>query len=169
MKAKCQNQDKIRAILVSQQADFKGIDCQIDTYFKVAKGRLKLREGNVEKYLVYYEREDQKGPKQSNVILHKTKPDSSLKEILTASLGVLVIVEKKREIYFLDNVKFHIDDVKGLGYFVEIEAIDYDGTLGKKKLLNQCEHFLKMFDISTSDLISVSYSDLILQRTKNNL
>jgi len=85
-----------------------------------------------------------------------------LKEILTKALGILVVVDKKREIYFIDNVKFHIDIVENLGTFVEIEAIDNDGDIGKEKLLEQCQLYLDMFNIPQKDLISVSYSDLLL-------
>ncbi len=85
-----------------------------------------------------------------------------MKEILTKALGILVVVDKKREIYFIDNVKFHIDAVEGLGTFIEIEAIDNDGDIGKKRLLEQCESFLDLFKIAQEDLISVSYSDLLL-------
>src|SRR3989338_1716527 len=164
IKAKCNDHEKIRAILKSRNADFKGTDHQIDTYFKVNNGRLKLREGNIENFLVFYERENKKGPKQSNVILFKSDPNSSLKEILLTSLGTLVVVDKQREIYFIENVKFHIDTVKNLGTFMEIEAIDIDGSFGKEKLLEQCQNYLDLFGIPKNDLISVSYSDLLLQK-----
>lgn len=164
IKAKCNDHDKIRSVLKSHNADFKGTDHQIDTYFKVNNGRLKLREGNIENFLVFYERENKEGPKQSDVILFKSDPNSSLKEILLTSLGSLVIVDKQREIYFIENVKFHIDTVKNLGTFMEIEAIDTDGTFGKEKLLEQCENYLNLFGIPKNDFISVSYSDLLLQK-----
>ncbi len=164
IKAKCNDHEKIRSILKSRNADFKGTDHQIDTYFKVNNGRLKLREGNIENFLVFYEREDKEGPKQSDVILFKSDPNSSLKEILLSSLGALVVVDKQREIYFIENVKFHIDTVKNLGTFMEIEAIDSDGSFGKEKLLEQCQNYLDLFSVSKNDLISVSYSDLLLQK-----
>ncbi len=82
------------------------------------------------------------------------------------SNGVLTVVDKKREIYFIDNVKFHIDTVQDLGTFMEIEAIDDGGDIGKEKLLQQCNEYLKSFEISESDLISVSYSDLLLEKTE---
>src|SRR3989344_6889758 len=150
IKARCNNHEKIRGILISKDADFKGIDHQIDTYFKVPDGRLKLREGNIENYLIFYEREDKEGPKQSNVILCKTESSSNLKEILTKSLGVLAVVDKQREIYFIDNVKFHLDSVQGLGTFMEIEAIDTTGNIGREKLLDQCNHYLKLFGTQES-------------------
>lgn len=164
IKAKSNNQDTIREILKSRNANFKGIERQIDTYFKINNERLKLREGKIENHLIHYQRENKEGPKQSDVTLFKSDPKSSLKEILTKALGILVIVNKKREIYFIDNVKIHIDVVEDLGTFVEIEAIDNDGTIGKDKLLEQCQFFLDLFKISKEDLISVSYSDLLLQK-----
>lgn len=164
IKARSGNQDEIREILKSRNADFKGVDHQVDTYFKANSGRLKLREGKIENHLIHYQREDKDGPKQSDVILFNSDPKSSLKEILIKSLGVLVIVDKKREIYFIGNVKFHIDTVENLGSFVEIEAIDDDGSIGKDKLLEQCQFFLELFKIPQKDLISVSYSDLLLNQ-----
>ena len=164
IKAKCDDHEKIRGALKSLDADFKGTDRQIDTYFKVSNGRLKLREGNIENYLVYYERENKSGPKRSDVILLKSEPRSPLKEILARAVTPLVVVDKQREIYFVENVKLHIDTVKDLGTFMEIEAIDCDGKLGKEKLLEQCNHYLKLFGIPPENLISVSYSDLLLNK-----
>jgi len=164
IKARSNNQDLIREILKSHHAEFRGVDHQIDTYLKVNSGRLKLREGNIENSLVHYDRENKEGPKQSNVTLFKSDPKSSLKEILTKALGVLVVVDKSREIYFIDNVKFHIDSVKDLGTFVEIEATDADCSIGKNKLLEQCQHYLDLFKIKHENLISNSYSDLLLEK-----
>jgi hypothetical protein len=56
IKARCNNPDKIRTILKSKAAKFKGIDHQIDTYFKVNSGRLKLREGNIENFLIFFQK-----------------------------------------------------------------------------------------------------------------
>ena len=164
IKARSSNQDLIRKILKTHNAEFKGVDHQSDTYFKVNSGRLKLREGNIENSLVHYDREDQSGPKQSNVTFYKSVDKSALKEILTKALGVLVIVDKSREIYFIDNVKFHIDSVKDLGTFVEIEALDAEGSIGKDRLLEQCQYYLDLFKIKQENLISNSYSDLLLEK-----
>ena len=162
-KAICLNPDYVRKTLKDLKADFKGLDHQIDSYFNVKNGRLKLREGTIEKALIFYEREDKKGPKQSNVILYH--PNSSeialLKDILVKTYGISVIVDKKREIYFIENVKFHIDDVENLGSFVEVEAIDSDGSISLQKLQKQCQYYLELLKISKSDLVSNSYSDLL--------
>lgn len=161
IKARTSDPDRIRNILKSKGARFTGIDMQKDTYFDVQTGRLKLREGNIENNLIWYNREDRPGPKRSEVILYRSADPETLKDILSGSMGVKMVVEKKREIYFIDNIKFHIDVVDGLGSFVEIEAIDKEGTLGHEKLKEQCNTYIKMFDIREEDLVSGSYSDIL--------
>ena len=61
-------------------------------------------------------------------------------------------------------MKFHLDRVEGLGTFVEIEAIDQDGTLGEATLRVQCAHYLALLDLSEPDLVRGSYSDLLLDQ-----
>jgi adenylate cyclase class 2 len=78
--------------------------------------------------------------------------------------GIKVIVKKKRKIYFIKNVKFHFDTVENLGTFVEVEAIDDSGYGKVEDLKKQCMKYADLFGIKSSDYISVSYSDLILQR-----
>jgi len=164
IKAKCSNPEPIRSILASHKADFKGIDHQVDTYFKVANGRLKLREGNIENTLIHYNRPNQAGPKNSQVTYQRLPPQTDIKAVLSAAMDILAIVDKKRGIYFMDNVKFHIDEVKGLGAFIEIEAIDETGTIGIERLEKQCAHFMNLFGILEKDLVEVSYSDLIMKK-----
>ncbi|MEO1257930.1 MAG: class IV adenylate cyclase [Bacteroidota bacterium] len=161
IKAHCKNPDKVLAELNKRKAKFIGEDHQVDTYFNVENGRLKLREGNIENALIYYERDNQAGPKNSQVHLYKCGQDSALKDVLTASLKIFKTVDKKRKIFFIGNVKFHLDEVKGLGRFVEIEAIDADGTIGEKVLDEQCRFYLKLFEIKKEDLIENSYADMV--------
>ncbi len=164
IKARSRNANTVRDILRKKNADFKGIDRQVDTYFRVPHGRLKLREGNIENHLIHYFRKNQSGPKKSEVLLYKSTPGSGLKAILETSVGVLTVVDKEREIYFIDNVKFHIDRVQGLGNFIEIEAIDKDGSIPEADLLRQCEFYIDLFGVKKSDLLEDSYSDMILRK-----
>lgn len=164
IKARCADQTAIRAILTSHKAKLKGTYHQVDTYFQANAGRLKLREVNSEQFLVFYEREEAEGPKQSDVTLFKSDPASSLKEILRLSLGILVVVDKQREVYLIENVTFHLDTVENLGTFVEIEVTDDSGVLPKEALMAQCQTYLDLFAIQKEDLLSVSYSDLLLEK-----
>ena len=182
IKARCADPARARATLLKLRARLVGPDHQTDTYFRVPNGRLKLREGQIENNLIFYARPDQDGPKRSDVILYGTRPGSDLKALLTAALGTLVVVEKRREIYFVEvsdvavpgdpeaatrardheNVKVHLDTVTGLGSFVEIEAIDLDGSLGPALLEAQCRRLMARLGVAEADLVPASYSDLLL-------
>jgi adenylate cyclase class 2 len=164
IKARCTDPGFIRNYLVASNAVFKGTDNQTDTYFNVARGRLKLREGNIENNLIYYERTNQAGPKNSHFKLVKVEDASGLKETLSQSIGIKVVVEKKREIWYIGNVKFHIDEVPGLGSFVEIEAGNILADLPAQQLKEQCEFYLKEFRIGEEALVEVSYSDMLLEK-----
>ncbi|MDR8392001.1 class IV adenylate cyclase [Aliifodinibius sp. S!AR15-10] len=161
IKARCPNPDRIRQILKEREAEFKGTDRQVDTYFEVPEGRLKLREGTIENNLIYYEREDTPDAKSSHIELVSFEDTSGIKSLLTAALPVKVVVDKKREIYFINNVKFHIDEVKSLGSFVEVEAIDRNQNIGKVTLEQQCNFYRKLFNITDDDLVANSYSDML--------
>ncbi len=160
IKAKCVDHDQARAFLVSRDAAHIGRDHQTDTYFRVERGRLKLREGSVENALIFYEREDLAGPRESRAELFSTEPGTALKAVLTRALGIWAVVAKRRDIYLIGNVRFNLDLVEGLGAFVEIEA----GGAGEAldlELITQCNYYMEQMGIEEEDLVTVSYSDLL--------
>lgn len=164
-KAKTIKLPELEQLLQQKNPRFIGEDYQTDTYYNVAKGRLKLREGNIENALIYYDRTNTASAKQSNIILYKHNPDAALKDILTAVHGVKVVVAKRRKIYFIENVKFHFDKVEGLGTFIEVEAIDNTGTFAIEDLQNQCNYYASFFEVQQNDYIQNSYSDLLLEKS----
>jgi predicted adenylyl cyclase CyaB len=164
-KAKTTRLQELEQLLQQKKPRFIGEDYQTDTYYNVAKGRLKLREGNIENALIYYDRTDIASPKQSDIILYKHNPDKALKDILTTVHGIKVVVAKRRKIYFIDNVKFHFDKVEGLGTFIEVEAIDNNGTCAIGDLQNQCNYYASFFEVHQNDYIQNSYSDLLLEKS----
>ena len=164
IKARTANANIIRKYLIDNGADFKGTDNQTDTYFNVPNGRLNLRQGNIENTLIQYFRPNEHGPKQSDFKLMEVIKGDELKQILTASLGIKVVVNKKREIYFIENIKFHLDELEGLGNFVEIEASNKNHHLSLEKLHEQCNFYKNIFDINERDLINISYSDMVDQK-----
>jgi adenylate cyclase class 2 len=161
IKAKTNDPEFIRNYLRDSKAEFKGTDIQMDTYFNVPNGRLKLREGNIENNLIYYERKNTPGAKESSFKLVIVPDPKTLKEVLARSIGVKIVVKKKREIYFIKNVKFHIDEVESLGNFAEIEASDLYADVSKEELQKQCDFYSGELKIKEEDLVSVSYSDML--------
>jgi adenylate cyclase class 2 len=164
-KAKTTRLQELEELLQQKNPRFIGEDYQTDTYYNVAKGRLKLREGNIENALIYYDRTDTASAKQSNIILYKHNPDEALKDILTTVHGIKIVVAKCRKIYFIENVKFHFDKVEGLGTFIEVEAIDNNRTYAIEDLQNLCNYYASFFEVQQQDYIQNSYSDLLLEKS----
>lgn len=166
IKAKCFHPEKVEAFLLANGARYIGLDHQKDTYFHVPSGRLKLRQGNIENSLIFYNRPDASGPKQSDFLLCAVADGPAQEALLAKALGVKVVVEKHRKIFFIDNIKFHIDEVPGLGAFVEIEAGNiHNPSLTIEQLKEQCNYYMQAFNIQEADLAERSYSDMLLERS----
>lgn len=161
-KARLKNEEHVRAVLKQLRARLAGTDRQADTYFIVPSGRLKLREGRIENALIFYRRSNTPQARRASVEMMLLPRRNSLRAILTAALGVLAAVNKRREIYFVGNVKIHLDRVQRLGKFVEVEAISRTGDIAKIRA--QARRFQKLLGIRSSDLVGQSYADLILQK-----
>jgi len=166
-KARVKDLEKLEQKLLELNPVFKGEDHQTDTYFNVPTGRLKLREGNIENALIYYERPDTEAAKASDILLYNHLPEKTLKEILAKTNGIKCVIDKIRRIYFIGNVKFHFDTVKDLGTFIEVEAIDENGEIHAEILEKQCIKYSGFFDLEKSDYVSKSYSDLISEMKDN--
>jgi predicted adenylyl cyclase CyaB len=161
-KARLNNELRVREALKRLDARFIGTDHQIDTYFRVPCGRLKVREGRLENALIFYRRGNVRRARQAAVEIMLLPRRNPVRAILARVLGTLAVVEKRREIYFVKNVKIHLDRVRQLGKFLEVEAISRSGDV--KRLRSQARQFQKLFGITAKDIVAESYSDLILAR-----
>ena len=129
---------------------------QRDTYFAVRTGRLKLREQEGEAELVYYERPAVEGVRESRY--ERIPVDAALGDVLANALGVVGVVEKRRRLFLYRGVRIHLDEVEGLGSFVELEAVEPpagDGTL---------EQVMSALGLDRRELIPDGYLDLFLSR-----
>ena len=110
--------------------------------------------------LVYYDREDAPGPRQSKYVLSPTADPASLESLLTASLGVRGVVTKVRYLYMVGNTRIHLDQVEGLGDFLELESVlgpghsAGDGERAVSELMDR-------LGVADDDLIDVAYIDLL--------
>ncbi|KAI9558334.1 hypothetical protein GHT06_015087 [Daphnia sinensis] len=133
---------------------------QCDTFFKTENGRLKLREFKDGGELIYYDRPDVDGPKLSSYSKSSVTDTTSLKSVLQMALGVKGLVKKKRMLWHYNQTRIHIDEVEGLGNFLELEVVlndnqtPEDGTRAAQELLD-------ILGIPVSDLLSGSYLDYL--------
>jgi len=143
-----------------------GTDHQTDTYYNVPSGRLKLRTSTLSpNYLIGYRRPDQTGPKESQYTLFEAPSPENLDTILRNTLGVWLEVKKARTIYLIDNVRVHLDEVEGLGRFLEFEAVIKDGRTAEEGH-QQVDDLLREFEVSRDDLLEDSYSDLLARQSQ---
>ncbi len=123
-KFRCPDLDAVRAALPALPIRREGVQLQTDTYFHARSGRLKLREIDGQPaVLIWYDRSDAATAKLCNYHLVPVADAALLRTTLTAALGERGVVRKRREIYHYRNVRIHLDDVEGLGKFVEFEAV----------------------------------------------
>ncbi len=160
LKARYEDLGKARALLAG--AEHVATVRQVDTYFSLGDQRLKLRSvvGAKEGQLVYYERPDVGGVKESRVLLASIPDAPAVREILSRVLPVKAEVRKTREIFRFQGVQVHLDTVRGLGKFIEFEKVlagESDRDAGRKQL----ESLRAYFQIPDDDLMASSYSDLL--------
>jgi adenylate cyclase class 2 len=160
LKARYEDLGKARALLSG--AERVGTFRQVDTYFSLGERRLKLRsvEGRKEGQLVYYERPDRGGVKDSLVLLAELADAAAVLEIMRRTFPVQAEVRKAREIYRLQGVQVHLDTVEGLGKFIEFEKV-VSGEAEEKAGREQLESLTRYFQIAPEDLMASSYSDLL--------
>jgi adenylate cyclase, class 2 len=165
IKATYKNLEKAREICQSLKAEYVGLDRQVDTYFHVPHGRLKLRESSLSgAYLIPYIRPNQEGPKKSNYGILPVANAEHTKSLFAEMLGIDLVVKKNREIYLIDNVRVHLDEVDELGCFFEFEAV-YDEDTEAQRLQEEKKVYdlMKVFDISENSLEKTSYQQLLTQ------
>jgi len=134
---------------------------QEDSFFCVPKGRLKLRVlGPDRGELIYYEREDLAGPKSSHYLLFPAPEPAALRAVLAASLGILGIVRKQRWLFRIGNTRVHLDDVEGLGTFVELEVVLQPGQSAQEGHAIAAD-LMRRLGIESGDLVAGAYLDLL--------
>lgn len=137
---------------------------QTDVFFPVPNGRLKLRIFGPEcGELIQYHREDHAGPRSSDYIRAATAEPETLRLVLTRALGTIGAVVKKRWVYMVGATRIHLDDVAGLGWFLEIEAVigeQQDAVEGRRAV----DRILSQLEIRADDLIPIAYIDLLTRR-----
>jgi homotetrameric cytidine deaminase len=141
-----------------------GVLHQSDTYFASARGRLKLRDQGPEgARLIAYRRPDATADTESNYVLASTSEPDALIEALDAALGTSVVVVKRRRLFMWENVRIHLDEVEGLGGFIELEAVIGDGA-GESVTAARDKVARLRAELAIADdaLVAVGYSDLLL-------
>jgi adenylate cyclase len=137
---------------------------QEDTFFRAASGRLKLRKfSDRAGELIAYSRPNQPGPKRCDYVIAPVEHPDLVRQALAAALPVIGIVRKTRLVFLVGQTRVHLDDVEGLGRFLELETVltpaqsDADGQ-------REAAGLLARLGVTEDDLISGSYIDRLIAR-----
>jgi len=134
---------------------------QDDTFFHCANGRLKLRDfGDDRGELIFYQRADQAGPKTSHYAITPTADPAGLRSALRQAWGEAGRVRKRRTLYLAGRTRIHLDEVEGLGAFLELEVVLAD-TETADAGDREAQRLMRLLGIATGDLVECAYVDLL--------
>jgi homotetrameric cytidine deaminase len=161
---KATDPDPARSLSVCLElgAEDRGVLVQKDTYFRVADGRLKLRvqtPGGAA--LIQYHRPDEAVARESRYRIAPVEDGAALREALDAALGTLVVVDKERRLLLWEGVRIHLDSVRGLGSFLELEGVAPPGSdLSDER--DKVARLSGALGLDDTRILSDSYSDRLL-------
>ncbi len=176
LKARCADLERAEGIAVNLGAEFDGELHQLDTYFHVPAGRLKLRETvqrsssgiapllasgggvGVGAELIYYERAEDSATRWSDYFTAAVSSADSLRDVLGRALGIRQQVEKWRKLYWYRGARIHLDRVRHLGDFIEFEVPSADDEHAARQLMAE---LMQAFGIKDGDSVRASYGELI--------
>lgn len=161
VKARARNFAEIKARAEKLSDTSVEVIPQEDIFFNTPQGRLKLRVLVGEKgQLIYYTRPDQEGPKRSDYHISYSTDPANLKRVLELAYGIRGVVRKTRYLYMVGQTRVHLDDVEGLGQFMELEVVMRDGQSDSEGQAI-AEDLLERLGVEKSDLLEGAYMDLL--------
>jgi predicted adenylyl cyclase CyaB len=161
IKARIRNLAEIQARAESLSHTPVEIIPQEDIFFHVPTGRLKLRIISPHHgQLIYYTRPDRQGPKRSDYHMAQISDPENLQRVLDLAYGVRGVVKKTRRLYLVGQTRVHLDDVQGLGHFMELEVVLHEGQ-GEVEGQAIAEGLMASLGVERSDLLEGAYMDLL--------
>lgn len=134
---------------------------QVDTFYHASTGRLKLRvfaDGRGE--LIQYERPDRDGPKESRYLRVPAADPAALHAVLENALGVRAVVRKRRRVVLVGPTRVHLDEVEGLGAFLELEVVlTPTQTAAEGEAI--ARELMAALELRAEDLVEGAYVDLL--------
>jgi len=161
LKIKIDSFDPLIEKLKSISAKQDSVLLQKDIYYKIPVGLLKLRIENGMKTLIIYNRVETSENRWSDFNLLKIEDDNT-EEFLSKLFVVEEVVEKERRLFWFNNTRIHLDEVKELGNFLELETLVLDGKTDAEKRFNE---IVRLLNLDLSKQIKKSYKNLIAEKT----
>jgi adenylate cyclase class IV len=134
---------------------------QEDVFFGVPSGRLKLRTINqCRSELIFYDRTDQTGPKCSSYILFPVANPVLMRQRLDHAYGIRGTVRKRRTLLIVGITRIHLDEVEGLGNFVELEVV-LPPDASEQEGVRTARELMRQLKIDDACLLPGAYADFL--------
>jgi predicted adenylyl cyclase CyaB len=151
-----------RAAAIADEGPFEIV--QDDTFFSCENGRMKLRAFSKEEgELIFYRRADRHGPKESFYVRSPSSSPDTLREALSLAYGQAGRVQKHRTLFLVGRTRVHLDTVKDLGDFLELEVVLEDGESADVGI-SEAHSLMATLGVEPSQLIDGAYVDLLAQK-----
>lgn len=164
IKAKLNNFDVVYNIIKKLTRTNPTLLIQQDIYYRVPSGRLKLRSICDDYHeIIFYNRPNQAGPKNSEYYRYQVEQKDDVDLFFKRIFGQLVIVNKHRNLFLQNNIRFHLDDVDNLGQFLEIEYV-LSPNESRREAFNKVNELINQLHIDRNSFVVCSYADLLLEK-----
>jgi len=164
IKVQLKSHREIKRILEKNNIPLKEVLHQKDIYYNVDRGILKLRIENDKQTLIFYDRNEKSKKRWSDYYLLDLSSINA-NVYLKRFLSIKVVVQKKRELYLYNNTRIHLDFVKGIGYFLELETRVVKGLKDAEKRFN---HLINLLNLRNETELRTSYRDILIIKQKQN-
>lgn len=148
--------------ILKSKAKYGGMLNQVDTYYYCKNGRLKSREINNKEFeLIYYQRPNTSESKLSDyqILSCNRITFKQVKRLLKAALGEKLIIKKQRQLWLIGTTRIHLDRVKSLGSYLELETVLKNSNY--KKAREGHQQIINRLQLGRYKKINRSYSDLL--------
>ena len=165
IKARLHDRRRVEAALAELRAAGPTELRQVDVFFPTPSGRLKLRTINeAAGELIFYDRPDRPGPKTSDYVIAPVPDPAALRQALSRAYGERAVVEKVRTLYLIGPTRVHLDAVRGLGDFLELEVVlaSPDAAAAGRQTADE---LMRRFGIGPDDLVTGAYVDQLTPNT----
>lgn len=160
IKLKMESFEAILECLINIGASDEGVLNQKDIYYQIGNGLLKLRVQNGDNMLIKYNRDESGNDRWSDYDIMKLSGDE-IEKFLKGIFNIETIVDKERQLYLYKDTRIHLDTVKSLGLFLELETVVTSSLDYAKELFNE---MIKILELNTDKQILSSYRDLMLRK-----
>ena len=161
IKVKADLGEKLISSIIKLGGEFVDTLNQKDIYYKYSNGLIKLRKQNGEFSLIKYNRDEEKEDRWSNYSILKISGDN-IEKYFSDIMDVEVTVEKRRDLYIYQNTRIHLDSVKKLGEYLELETVS--DNLSESEAKKEFKYVLNALNLYEENEIRKSYRDLLFDQ-----